>query len=510
MEVAETNTPPPVVAQKLYMENTLLRVAGALFCHDAKRAALRTEAINLNRGVSERAIAIEPHPKLGQPGPLAHKIFIAILKKHSNYGRPHPHDVSFTKREIMRLVGRAKWGGRDSKQLGVALDEIHRAFISASFKSGDRFFEERFHVFSRVLLERAAEASDAPIERCTVTLATPIIESLRSDHFTCYNYLFMQSLGTIGQALYMRLFFHFANLYETQKGKAGLAFQKRYDDVCVEWLGGLAVHDRISQIKRDQLGPHLDQLVEAKFLSSYAIDKAKSRAGFVITFRPGAAFFSDYEKFYRNRNQGELQWSFDADRREIAEPLKLAYLFAARLIGKPLTAVPYVSQKETESAKFILEQVAFENAGDFLDYALAEAKRSRFEVKSLGGVRGYLPGYIATLEQRRASKAVHAKRQEQMRQEREQASYREHRHQAASALLQTLPKSEQEAIEAIARQRCARPFAGKRAGALSERLIEMERARVTAERHPDRLPTFADWKSLSGGAGAHHQETPQE
>jgi len=307
----------------------------------------------------------------------------------------------------------------------------------------------------------------------------------------------MKGLGTIGQALYMRLFFHFANLYEAQKGKTGLVFQKRYDDICVEWLGGLTIHDRISHVRRDQLGPHLSQLVSAKFLSSYSIDKAKTRTGFIITFRPGPAFFSDYERFYRHRNQGELQWSFDADRREIAEPLKLAYLFAAKLIGRPLAAVPYVFQKETESAKFILEQVAFEDAGDFLDYALAETKRSKFEVKSLGGLKGYLPGYLATLEQRRATRAAHAKHQARIRQEEEQASYSQYRQEKANALFATLPKSEQEAIETIARGRSAKPFASASTGALSARIFEMEKARATAERYPDRLPTFADWKALS-------------
>jgi hypothetical protein len=500
MEDTQTIASPPAIAEKLYMENTLLRVAGALFCHDAKRAALRTEAINLNRGLSDKAVVIEPHPRLGQPGPLAHKIFVAILKKHSDYGRPHPHDVSFTKREIMRLIGRKQWGGRDSKQLAVALDEIHRAFISASFKKGASFFEEKFHVFSRVLLERAAEASDAPIERCTVTLATPIIDSLRSDHFSCYNYLFMQALGTIGQALYMRLFFHFANLYEGQKGKAGLTFQKRYDDICLEWLGGLAIQDRISHVRRDQLGSHLDQLVSARFLSSYSIEKAKTRTGFVITFRPGPAFFSDYERFYRNRNQGELQWSFDADRREIAEPLKLAYLFAAKLMGQPLAAVPYVSQKETESAKFILEQVAFEGAGNFLDYALAEAKRTKFQVKSLGGLKGYLPRYLAALEQRRTSRAANAKHEARIRQEAENTSYSQYRQQKANALFATLPKSEQQAIEAVARNRSAKPFTTATSGALSVRFFEMEKARATAERYPNQFPTLADWKILSKSA----------
>src|ERR1700724_1036039 len=118
-----------IVSDKLYMENTLLRVAGALFCHDAKRAPMRTQEIELNRGVQEKNIVVRPDPRLGQPGPLAHKIFVAILKKHSNYGRPIRSEVSFTRRELMRLVGRKKWGGSASEQLSRALNEIHYTFV---------------------------------------------------------------------------------------------------------------------------------------------------------------------------------------------------------------------------------------------------------------------------------------------------------------------------------------------------------------------------------------------
>src|ERR1700732_2756526 len=106
--------------EKLYMENTLLRVAGALFCHDPKRAATRTDEIELRSNASEKTIVIRPDPKLGQPGQLAHKIFIALLKKHSDYGRPIRKEVSFTRREIGRLIGRTEWGGRDSEQLSRA------------------------------------------------------------------------------------------------------------------------------------------------------------------------------------------------------------------------------------------------------------------------------------------------------------------------------------------------------------------------------------------------------
>src|SRR5216683_3048209 len=96
---------------KLYMENTLLRVAGALFCHDAKRAAAHNQQIELNRGLTDKHIVIRPDPVLGQPGPLAHKIFVALLKKHSDYGRPIRDEVFFTRKEIGRLIGRKEWGG---------------------------------------------------------------------------------------------------------------------------------------------------------------------------------------------------------------------------------------------------------------------------------------------------------------------------------------------------------------------------------------------------------------
>ena len=221
-ERQSAKTAGTIVTDKLYMENTLLRVSGALFCHDAKRAPTRTNEIELNRGVADKHITIRPDPRLGQPGPLAHKVFVALIKKHSGYGRPIPREISFTKREIMRMIGRREWGGRDSEQLSRALHEIHYTFIKAQFKGdGGKLIEHSFNIFPEIWIERREFASD-PIEACTITLAEPILASLREDHFTCLNHALMAQLGTIGQALYMRLFFHFANLYTGRNAK-GLA-----------------------------------------------------------------------------------------------------------------------------------------------------------------------------------------------------------------------------------------------------------------------------------------------
>lgn len=485
---AETSEPVQQT-EKLYMENTLLRVAGALFCHDAKRAPTHTKQIELNRGVTEKNIIIRPDPKLGQPGPLAHKIFIALIKKHSGYGRPTQADVSFTKRELMRLIGRAEWGGSASEQLERALEEIHYTFIRTRFKSANRFVEHSFNIFPEIYVERREHATD-PIEACTVTLARPIMASLQDGHFTCLNHGVMQQLGTIGQALFMRLFFHFANLYDGHH-RSRLSFSKRYDDMCAEWLGGLMVLKYPSKIEQEQLGPHLRQLVKAGFLASYNITEAKGRGGFVITLRPGAAFFTDYDRFYRRQQKGSIQFDFHADRQEIAEPLKVAYLFVEKRDGRASPGIPYVPSKDVETAKYLLSHVSFADIPDFLDYAFAEAKKTHFDVQTLGGLKQYLSRYQERGTQRAAAKASRARHEAEDKATQRQMDYDRFRRAAVDRLFLSLPAKERAAIEAAAHAKA--PRFGRGSGSLAQTMFEIERARVTAAQNPTKIPTFDQW-----------------
>ena len=480
---------PTIAGEKLYMENTLLRVAGALFCHDAKRAPTHTEQIELNKGVTEKNIVIRPDPKLGQPGPLAHKIFVALIKKHSGYGRPTQADVSFTKRELMRLIGRAEWGGSASEQLERALEEIHYAFVRTRFKFEDKFAEHSFNVFPEIYLERREHAND-PIEACTVTLARPIMASLLDGHFTCLNHGLMQQLGTIGQAFYMRLFFHFANLYDGHHKKR-LTFVKRYDDICAEWLGGLLVLKYRSKIEQEQLGLHLRQLVNAEFLASYQIAEAKGRTGFVITFRPGSAFFADYDRFYRHRERGSVQFDFHADRQQIAEPLKVAYLFAEKRSGRRDAGIPYVPSKDVETAKYLLTHISFEQMSDFIDYGLAQAKKTRFDVRSLGGLKQYLAGYIAHRDEFTARQATRTTRDAEEKATHARTEYSHFRRLQADRLFATLSAHEQATIEAAARGTGPRV---SEKGSLGQIVFGIERARIVADKYPKKIVSFEQWQ----------------
>ena len=469
------------------MENNLLRVAGALFCHDQKRAATRTEEILLNPGIPEKHITIRPDPKLGQPGPLAHKVFVALIKKHSDFGRPVASEISFTRREIGRLIGRKDWGGKDSEQLSRALHEIHYTFIKTHFKkTGGRYVEHSFNIFPQIWIERREFASD-PIEACTVMLADPIVQSLQDEHFVCLNHALMQQLGTIGQALYMRLFFHFANLYTSPAQH--LSFQKRYEDICNEWLGGLTVHTKPSVIENYQLGIHLRQLVADRFLKSYGIAKSKTNGQLVLSFEPGAAFYDDYDRFYRRRSRAATRVEFEPDRHEIGEPLKLAYLFAEKRTGHPVSSVAFVNSKDVATAKDILAAISFEEAPAFLDFALAAARETNFDVQTLGGVRQYLARFKA----RQVAQAT-AKREKAVadKQEDERLAYDNYRRREGAALFRSLPKREQQVIERLAEKSAAR-FTGS----LRVSMSGVYRVQITARRHPGAIKTFEQWKAAA-------------
>jgi hypothetical protein len=490
-ETASTEGKP---SEKLYMENTLLRIAGALFCHDPKRASTRTGTIELNTGVVDKRIVIRPDPEFGQPGQLAHKVFVALIKKHSDYGRPIQKQVSFTKREIMRMVGRQEWGGRDSEQLSRALYEIHHTFIKTHFKNSvGKFIERSFNVFPEILIERREFATD-PIEACTITLAEPIVTSLEDEHFTCLNHSLMQGLGTIGQALYMRLFFHFANLYDGHQQNR-LSFFKRYDDICAEWLGGLVVHKFKSIIERDQLGPHLRQLIDANFLVSYSLDPARTRDGFVLTFKPGPAFFEDYDRFYRKGLRRTVRSSFDADRQGIAAPIQVAYLFAEKRTGRPANSIGFVNSKDVETAKQLLIKFGSEDIPGFLDYALAEAQSTRFDVQTLGGLKQYVPGYLAKLDRRGAAQAQESVRKAAEHEETLRSEYDSYRRKAASRILAGLSKAARAAIE-----NDARPLVASFTGPLYERMLEVRKRLLTTQRYGDRIKSFEEWKTVQRAA----------
>ena len=483
-QTVDAPTIPAEQLEKLYVENTLLRVIGALICHDAKRARTKRGTIELNKGVKDKSIKIELHPDYGQPGPLAHKLLMAILKKHSSYNSPVPNQVCFTRRELARLIGRTDFGGADAQAMIFALRSVRRTAVTASFKNGDRFIVADFNIFDQLITEHS-ESETGPVEACTVYIAAPIIAALEDKHFTCLNHFLMQRLDTIGQALYMRLFFHLANLYDG-KNKRSLTFSKRYEDICLEWLGGLTVLQHKSRIQGEQLGRHLDQLKQAGFLSSYAVDKMQDGEAFKLSVRPGAAFFADYDRFYRHHEQGQLQWQFHGERVTTMEPHKAAQMFVARRDGRKPEEIASVVSSDVATARALLEQVPLADFSAFLCFAFEEACKTKFDVKHLGGLKQYVPAFLdhqkAQIANRQKAKAAFTlQREESLR-------------NAYDMFCRQFARNAYEAQSIEDKQRFEKTLSLVETGPMQEVFQKMNRQVAIDHHFSQSAPSFDDWK----------------
>lgn len=489
MEATQRTDNPRQQAEPVYLESTLLRVFGVLFCHDPKRARSRTGKIEINRGVTEKGITVRFDPEYAQPGPFAHKVAMAVIRKQSRFGRPAQKAISFSQRELVRMTGRRNWGGRQSEELALALKQIRYSHVLAHFKKEDRFVEHDFSIFNEVLIERRASHTD-PIVACTIVIADPIIQSLNDKHFTCLNHALMQDLSTIGGAFYMRLFYHFATHYDGHHLDR-IVFKKRYDDICAEWLGGITVLKHRSKILGEQLGTHLEQLVSLGFLRSYELTPAESRDGFVLVFRPGDRFKADYQTFYTRRSPGEVRFTFHDENRDMGDPHRVAYLFMEKRTGRKSDATAYVSSKEVDTAKELLAQLSMAQIPDFLDYALAEAGKTRFDPQTLGGVRQYLTRYLQERAHRTSSKATAAVRRSEERQTQLRLDYDQYRRSEAQRLFESLPPVEQASIEALARAKLG--SGGPIPDFMAPTLLRVEKFRLTIERHPGSVADFDQW-----------------
>jgi hypothetical protein len=277
------------VVERLFMENNLLRVMGFMFCHDKRAASTNTAAFTTIEELVKRPITIEPHPTYGQPGPGHFKVFMAILKKLSDYGRPVPNKVYFSRAELARLTDRS-WGGNTGKQLINFLHGLAHTRVTTSFydRAHDSWQVANFSLPSEFIIS----GQGSELQSCAITIPEIIQRSLEDRFFSCLNFSRIRGASTIEATLYIRLFHHFSNLHE-HGSRNSVQVRKRYDAVCHEWLGGLTVLRHKSKIAREQLGPHLDNLVASKFLRSYSIEKNAKEDGFNITFLPRRAFFED-------------------------------------------------------------------------------------------------------------------------------------------------------------------------------------------------------------------------
>lgn len=372
--------------ERLLEETNILRLEGRLFCFDPREAQRRKGLLAFDDGSPERRVTIELHPSYGQPSVLAYRVLQAIFKKITDGGVPASGTVSFSQRELARLAGRQTFGGTQSKQLFHALMQLHRTGISAALV--DRETKEWRRADFVLITKLLTSGRGTQVSACVVSLETKIIESLNKRHWACFNWERMRELEPIGMALYKRLFRHFSNLYQSARTPEALRFEKDYDAILAEWLGGLKPERYASRVAQ-QLGAHLDAVAATGLIRRWQIAKKADARGLKITFYPGKAFFGDYDQFYRSPLMPPVRTVRDRNFRAVQQPHELVAYFHERRGQAPTM----FHAKEVAFASGLLDRYSYDDARDLIDYAIDEARKTHFEMRFLTAIKQYLPAW---------------------------------------------------------------------------------------------------------------------
>jgi hypothetical protein len=484
--------------ERLFHEINLLHLEGRYFTFDPKAANTISDPM---KSIEKRfrnpeintvePVEIIPHPGYGKPSVFAYKVYQAILKKLSDYGYPAPETVSFGHREIMRLVGRASTGGKNSKELAKVLNQFRNTAINCWLynKSTGEAANLSLSLVTTFLYTYKQRGQ---ISLFTLWLHPFLIKSI-NDHYTfCLNFARMEKLESISIALFKHLYFHFSNIYSAKQSK-DFMFRKNYAEICRTWLGGLKVLRYRSDILKDQLGKHLEALKKVRLIKSYDIEKNVNGDGFNLIFHPGPGFFEDYERFYSRRLQGELPFTFSIDEREIQKPQEIVMYFYQKLYGTNEVGNLGFSEKETAFAVSLLEKYSIAEIQGFIDYGLAEAKKTNFDIKTLGGLKKYYVPYTKQVAARLRAAAKEDQGRQKQEQECQLSAYDSYRQEEITKIRGTLSTGEIDAIENSARQ----DLEGKHPGSkIFSGWIRQRADRVLAQKCG--ILSFEEWQKRCG------------
>jgi hypothetical protein len=170
--------------ERLFHEINLLHLEGHYFTFDPKSAnappdplkELKNRFRNPEINTVE-PISIAPNLSYGTPSVFAYKVFQAIIKKLSDYGHPAPESVSFGHREIMRLIGRTSYGGKDSRELVIVLNQLRHTGINCWLYNKNT--EEAVNLsFSLATMFLYTYKKRGQVSRFTIYLHPSIIKSI--------------------------------------------------------------------------------------------------------------------------------------------------------------------------------------------------------------------------------------------------------------------------------------------------------------------------------------------
>lgn len=151
------------------------------------------------------------------------------------------------------------------------------------------------------------------------------------------------------------------------------------------------------------------------------------------------------------------------------------------------------SEKETSFAAPLLEKHSTTEAKGFIDFGIMEAKKTNFDIKTLGGLKkDYLP-YMKELSARGKAMQQDAKEQTKKEEDRRLAAYEAYREKELARIRATLSKVEIAALDNSVRQELESLHPGSK---IFTGWIRQRGDRFLAEKHG--TLSFDEWQKRCG------------
>jgi hypothetical protein len=522
-EAAAPNKPSKLGQPETLLEELqMVRLEGRYFCFDKHEAKARTGVLEYRDG--NRGLVIEVSKRFGHPSLLAYKVLQAVFKKITEAGKPYPDTVVLGQRELGRLVGRDSFGGRDAQQLHQAISQLRNTNVelylyddvkdTAAPQSTKAFKTWSFSILANLGFVGTGDATHPQHIHTAVLRVDPTIaENLRAGHFAIYNWERLEGMEPLTAALYKRLYLHLSNLYETQYTRHNLKFEKDYEAICAEWLGGLKPERYKSRIAY-QMKTHFDSLRASGLVREVSIEP-KVKGGFKLVFKPSDGFFADYTAFYlgasnepklKVQTTNRLKDTQPAKQQgELLAPLQAVAYFYQKLHGATTLETPLAT--DTHNAIYADRDIAFTRTmidklgaqafTSLIDFAITQAPLTRFDMKSIRAVETYLVAW----QMHKAKQAA----QDEQNQRRSEAQRREQKHEqlksaydkfceaACEQYVTSLSENERDALhdEALAIVLPQSPIHSK----THRLMLKMAERNLIANRA--HVPDFETWLAMS-------------
>jgi len=415
--------PKSLIQEKRILKDINLLNHIGYFCHDPVKAKqikepiLFIENINILGEKVEMRYTVSPNVNYGYPSVTAYQICDFIDRFLTYHGRPASNPVPFDMKLLRDFLGLSKTGHNDDTIRNALYQLRHTAVETTHFfpEHKNKWIATTFTVFDDIV----SVGEHDEIRGGLIYLNKYFIESFNNKNHIPINYERYEDLSTHSKVLFLELFKSFsaqrrANLHHD------FSVEKDYDAICR--VLGFKVQNHKSLIKR-QLSPHFNALKKDKcaLISFYDIQKRARNKGFKISTKPGDGFHKDYDDFNKNPDHLEAKSKAHKNEKDITAIQLVSYFHKKKVGLKSMDETTYhISEKEVNFAKSLLKRFCKAKAINFIDYALNEAVKTNFDMKTFNGVKVYLNQYLA-IEQKREEQEKLKKERELVNQKTQQA-----------------------------------------------------------------------------------------